>query len=80
MLALQLGLDDVKAITSCPDGVETCNGRNISYSTDKPYVSKLVFQVECSSVTVKICSTEVWRYKVIFRCEYSSQSNFLLTF
>ena len=80
MLALQLGLDDVKAITVCPAGVDTCNGRNISYRTDKPYVSELVFQVECSSVIVKICSTEVWRYKVIFRCECSSQSKFLLNF
>ena len=80
MLALQLGLDDVKAITVCPDEVDTCNGRNISYSTDDEYVSEVVFQVECSSVIVEVCSTEVWRYKVIFRCEYSPQSKFLLTF
>jgi len=72
VLALQLGLDDVEAITVCPDGVDTCNG--------SMYVSELVFQVESSSVIVKICSTEVWRYKDIFYYECSSQSNFLLTF
>jgi hypothetical protein len=79
VLALQLGLDDVKAIADCPDGMDTCNGGNISHSTNE-YVSGLVLLVECSSVTVKICSTELWRYKEIFHCECSSQSNFLLTF
>ena len=74
VLALQLGLDEVKNITDCRMGVDTCNG--------SMYVSELVFQVECSSVIVKILvsSTEVWRYKDIFHCECSSQSNFLLTF
>jgi hypothetical protein len=59
VLALQLGLDDVTAITLCPAAVDTCNGRNISYSTDSQYVSEFVFHVECSSVIVKICSTEI---------------------
>jgi hypothetical protein len=76
VLALQLGLDDVKAITLCPAGVDTCNGRNISHSTNE-YVSGLVLLVDCSSVIVKICSTELWRYKDICHCECSSQSNFL---
>ena len=80
VLALQLGLDDVNAITICPAGVDTCNGRNISYSSKFEYVSELVFQVECSSVIVKICSTEVWCYKDIFHCGCPSESNFLLTF
>jgi hypothetical protein len=43
VLALQLGLDDVNAITICPTGADTCNGRNISYSTKDEYVSELVF-------------------------------------
>jgi hypothetical protein len=72
VLAVQLGLDNVKALTVCPTGVDTCNG--------ELYVSELVFQDECSSVIVEICSTEICRYKDIFRCEYSSQSNILLTF
>jgi hypothetical protein len=42
VLALQLGLDDVKAITICPDGKDTCNGRNISYSNKDEYVFELV--------------------------------------
>ena len=78
VLALQLGLDDVKAITICPEGVDTCNGRNIPHGTYDEYVSELVFHDESSSVIVKICSTEVWRYKDTFNCECSSQSNFLL--
>jgi len=80
VLALELGLDDVKAITVCSTGVDTCNGRNISYSTDKQYVSELGFQVASSSVIIKICCSEVWRYKIIIHRECSSQSNFLLTF
>jgi len=79
VLALQLGLDDVKAITICPDEVETCNVRNIPHSIYEEYVSELVFQDETLSVIVKICSTEVWRYKDTFHCECSSKSNFLLT-
>ena len=70
VLALQLGLDDVNAITFCPAGVYTCNGSNISYNTKNEYVSELILQVECSSVIIRICSTEVWRYKDIFHCEY----------
>ena len=68
VLALQLGLDDVEAITVCPTGVDTCNGRNISYKTAKEYVSELVFQVECSSVIVKIlvCSTESGVTRIYF--------------
>ena len=80
MLALQLGLDDINAITNCPAGVNTCNGSNISYSTKDEYVSELAFHVESSSVIVKICSTEVWCYNDIFHCGCSSESNFLLTF
>jgi hypothetical protein len=82
VLALQLGLDDVKVITTCPSGVDTCNGRNISNSTNEEYeyVSEPVFHNESSTIIVKICCTEVWCYKDIFHCECSSQSNFLLTF
>jgi len=72
VLALQLGLDDVKDITICPSGVDICNGSYISYNTNYEYVSELILQVECSSVIVKICSTEIWRYKDIFHCECSS--------
>jgi hypothetical protein len=58
VLALQLGLDDVKAITNCSTGVDTCNGQKIPHNDE--YVSELVFQDESLSVIVKICSTEVW--------------------
>ena len=68
VLALQLGLDDVKAISSCNEGVDICNGSNAALNT-REYVSELVFQAVCSSVIVKICPTEVWLYKDIFRCE-----------
>jgi hypothetical protein len=51
VLALQLGLDDVKDI--CPGGVDTCNGRNIPYDTDNEYVSESVFHDESSLVIVK---------------------------
>jgi hypothetical protein len=68
VLALQLGLDDVKAITNCTSGVDTCNGSKISHSTNK-YVYELIFHEDSSSVTGEICSTEVWRYKDIFHCE-----------
>ena len=78
VLALELGLNDVKAITSCPAGVDTCNGRNIPLSINE-YVSETVSHDECSSAIVKICSTDVWRYKDIFQCECSSECNFLLT-
>jgi len=78
VLALQLGLDDVKAIKICRTGVDTCYGRNISYITYDEYVSEPVFHDESLSVIVKICSTEVWRYKGIFHCECSSQSNLQL--
>jgi hypothetical protein len=53
VLALQLGLDDVKAITFCPDEVSTCNGSNTTYSTKDEYVSELVFHDESSSLIVK---------------------------
>ena len=80
MLALQLGLDDVKSLTFCPVSLDICNGHNISYNADLQYVAELILQVECSSVIIKICSTDVWRSKDIFHCECSSQSNFLLNF
>jgi len=53
VLALQLRLDDVKAITNCTKEVETCNGSNTSYSTEDEYVSELVFHDESSSLIVK---------------------------
>lgn len=67
-LALQLGLDDVKAISSCTEEVAICNGSNTALTTNE-YVSELVLQAAFSSVIVKIRPTEVWLYKDIFRCE-----------
>ena len=78
-MALQLGQEDIKNKTDCRSEVNICNGRNTSYSTDYEYVSEPVFHDEISSVIVKICSTDVWRYKDIFHCECSSECNFLLT-
>jgi len=80
VLALQLGMDDVKSITKCTEGGYICNGSNILHRNYLEYVFELIFQVECSSAIVKISSTEFWIYKDIFHCECSSQSNFLLTF
>jgi len=66
VLALQLGLDDLKAITNCRAGVDTCNGRNTSYSTKDEYVSEPHFHDESSSVIVKKCSRKVWGYRIHF--------------
>ena len=79
MLALQLGQEDIKNMTNCGSEVNICDGRNTSYSTVYDYVSEPVFHDESSSVIVKICSGDVWRYKDIFHCECSSECNFLLT-
>ena len=79
VLALVIRLEDIKNMTNCGSEVNICDGRNTSYSTENEYVSEPVFHDESSSVIVKICSADVWRYKEIFHCECSSECNFLLT-